>query len=64
MLLATIGHQTLHATRYPELAYVRVDRVTWRFADASTGANIGPYYRTRVELLADLDRYAAFFGCA
>lgn len=51
-------------TCYPPLGYRRVDRSTWCYVDLSDGAVIGPYYRTRTELLADLERYAAHFGCA
>lgn len=57
-------------TRYTELNYgptyptgwtVRPDG--WRFQDASTGNQIGPRYATRLELLADLERFASLFGC-
>jgi hypothetical protein len=30
----------------------------WRFVDAETQASIGHQYRTRAELMVDLDRYA------
>ncbi len=51
-------------TRYAELAYEERDRYLWRILD-TTGehaAVIGPYYKSRVELLADLDRFARDFG--
>lgn len=51
------------ATRYPELAYESVTRGLWRFVDVSTGSHVGPHYRTKAELLADLERFAAVFGC-
>lgn len=51
-------------TRYPELGYRRVAPETWRIVDCSTDAAIGAEYRTRAELLADLGRYAAEFGCS
>lgn len=49
-------------TRYPELGYVH-SVGCWRIVDMSTGDVIGPQYKTRAELLADLQRYAALFGC-
>lgn len=65
-------------TRFDELGYFhstgvqiggaghgrRVDN--WRFvdlSDSSSVAQIGPEYKSRAELLADLDRYAAEYGC-
>jgi hypothetical protein len=44
-------------TRYPELDYEKQGNV-WRCLDASTGQAVGPLYKTRAELLADLERYA------
>ena len=55
-------------TRFPELGYQhRGDH--WRILDLTGGVRpddapgVGPLYPTRAELLADLDRYAAAFGC-
>lgn len=52
-------------TRYKELGYMEWGG-DWRILDLTSGdpAVVGPVYRTRAELLADLDRYAGFFGCA
>jgi hypothetical protein len=47
------------STRYPELQYEQHTRNLWRIIDAETGAAIGPQYRTRVELLADLPAFYA-----
>ncbi len=61
---------TIHPTRYPELSYVHETPGLWRIVDALGGLNasgflsrIGPHYRTRAELLADLARYASVYGC-
>jgi hypothetical protein len=35
----------------------------WRFIHTETGAQVGPYYTSKAELLADLERYAQAFGC-
>ena len=55
-------------TRFPELAYQhRGDH--WRILnmhDVPAGtepSGIGPLYPTRAALVADLERYAAVFGC-
>ena len=45
------------ATRYPELAYVRHAANLWRLIDTETGQPIGPLYRSRSELLADLSNF-------
>ena len=50
-------------TRFLELNYVKIKDGLWRIVDASTGAPVGPHYRTKMELLADLDRFASVFGC-
>ncbi len=52
----------MNKTRYPELGYEQIDKTTWRFVDLSTGKAIGPYYRNKTELLADLERFATQFG--
>lgn len=51
-------------TRFAELAYRCAFPGLWRFVDRSTSADVGPAYAGERELLADLDRYAALFGCA
>lgn len=49
-------------TRFPELNYQRQwDR--WRIVTAEDGAAVGPQYRSKAELLADLERYAGVYGC-
>ena len=53
----------LYGTRYPELGYRKDSDTLWRIVDKSSGAAIGPHYRTKGELLADLDRFARDFGC-
>lgn len=57
-----------HRTRFPELGFQhRGDH--WRIVDLNDcpdpamPSGIGPYYRSRAELLADLERFAASFGC-
>ena len=48
-------------TRYRELMYRQAFPGVWRFV--GDGCDIGPQYPTRAELLADLDRFAAEYGC-
>jgi len=54
--------QQIHSTRYPELGYANHAPSLWRIIDMETGAVIGPHYKSKAELLADLDRYARVFG--
>ena len=49
-------------TRYPELSYVTYCRI-WRIVANDTGNVVGPVYNSKAELLADLSRYAADYGC-
>jgi hypothetical protein len=49
-------------TRFAELNYQRQwDR--WRIVTAEDEATVGPQYRSKAELLGDLDRYAGVHGC-
>lgn len=48
-------------TRYRELMYRQAFPGVWRFV--GDGCDIGPQYPTKAELLADLDRFAAEYGC-
>lgn len=69
-----IGSVTVHRTRFVELGYANTGRGLWRIvaldgagADGWHGGTlncVGPHYRTKAELLADLTRYAAEYGCA
>jgi hypothetical protein len=55
----------IHSTRYPELGYARYAPNLWRIidlTDKTTMAVVGPHYKSKAELLADLDRYARVFG--
>jgi hypothetical protein len=49
-------------TRFAELQYTTYCGI-WRIVDAETGNTVGPVYKTKAELLADLERYAKEFGC-
>lgn len=50
-------------TRFPELNYAYFGRGHWQIVDAEDNAQIGPFYHSREELLGDLERFAAVFGC-
>ena len=52
----------MRPTRYKALGYERQGRELWRFIDAATGAAVGPQFKTRAELLAALEMFAATFG--
>lgn len=49
-------------TRYAELAYEQHADNLWRIIDTNTQAAVGPQYKSHVELLIDLDRFAREFG--
>ena len=47
------------ATRFKSLGFANQKRGDWRFFDTSTGkpCSIGSAYKTKTELLADLQRF-------
>lgn len=48
-------------TRYKGLGYIQVDATTWQFVDTlepGHDAQIGAHYRSKAELLADVERFA------
>ena len=49
-------------TRFDEIRFHQPFPGVWRFVDADD-RDVGPQYATRAELLADLERYAAEYGC-
>ena len=53
----------MNTTRFPELSYERQSHGLWRIVDSADGSAIGPQYRTKAELLADLPRFADNYGC-
>jgi hypothetical protein len=57
------GPPAPRATRYPELGYAQHDAGLWRAIDMKTLEPVGPQYKTKAELMGDLDRYAQDFGC-
>ena len=58
--MLTAGYPEARQTRFPGLMYGQVAPSCWRVIDAheTRRAAVGPMYRTREELLSDLDRYA------
>lgn len=52
----------IHPTRFNGIGYRHDGVALWRFVDISTECSIGPYYATKAELLADIERYATVFG--
>ena len=57
-----LGELNVKRTRYPDLGYARTGDI-WRVVDINSGSVVGPHYKTRIELLADLNRYAHDYGC-
>ena len=47
----------VYKTRFPELGFTKTVK-DWRFVDTSTGSVVGKQYHSKLELLADLTRYA------
>lgn len=54
-------------TRFSELGYVCDGPKLWRVVDLDSplefGGRVGPQYRSEIELLCDLERYAESWGC-
>ncbi len=54
-------------TRFAELEYEKHGADLWRIIDVTDArhpAPVGPHYKTKAELLADLERFAEVFGAA
>jgi len=49
---------TFHPTRFPELAYAKIDKGEWSFFAVEGQCRVGPVYHSKAELLGDLTRYA------
>ena len=50
-------------TRFAELGYCKHAANLWRIVALDTNQAVGPQYRSKMELLADLPRYAKDYGC-
>lgn len=57
------GPPAPRATRFPELGFAQHGPGLWRIIDLSTGSAVGSQYKTKVELMGDLERFAREFGC-
>jgi len=57
------GWPKARPTRFKELGYRQDGPRLWRIVDADTQSAIGVHYVTKAELLADLEGYAAEYGC-
>ena len=55
-------NKKLHRTRFKGLGYIHQDENLWRIVDLHDEINtdhvVGPHYRSKQELLGDLERYA------
>jgi hypothetical protein len=60
--MSTIADHKPRATRFVELGYTTYCGI-WRVVAMDTGNTVGPIYQTKMELLADLPRYARDYGC-
>ena len=49
-------------TRFVDLGYAPIGRGLWMFIDQSTGAQIGPQYPTKGQLLASIEAFATERG--
>lgn len=53
----------VYRTRFKELGFTNVAAGLWRFVDLSTDCHVGAHYRSKAELMANMERYAEVFGC-
>jgi len=56
-------NSTIRPTRYQELGYRNDGQDLWRIYSTDDERAVGPYYASKAELLADLERYAREYGC-
>ncbi len=50
-------------TRFPQLGFRQDAPGVWRIVAVEDNASVGPHYASKAELLGDLERFAAFYGC-
>jgi hypothetical protein len=64
-------HGTLHRTRFKELGFTMSEPGRWRFVDITDAPDfdkdkmheIGRDYPTKEQIMLDIERFAAEFGC-
>jgi hypothetical protein len=61
----TSGYPAIHKTRFKELGYWRISGGIWQCVDLTGDkpAQVGTQYHSEKELLANLEAYAAEYGC-
>lgn len=52
----------INKTRFAGLGFANIARGLWMFIDLETGAQIGPQYARKDELLADIGNFASERG--
>ena len=50
---------TVHSTRFNAIGYAKIRPGYWSFIAQDDKVQVGPQYRSKAEMLADLTRYAA-----
>lgn len=55
-------NNTIRPTRYKNLGYRQDDKDLWRFYDMETESSVGYQYKSKSELMGDLERYAKEYG--
>ena len=61
--MSGVRAEEVRPTRFHELGYVRLSASLWRIVTTEDLVTVGPLYRTRTELLSNLECYASFYGC-
>jgi hypothetical protein len=57
-------YDKLYKTRFSELTYTKIEAGLWRFVSMDGGPSaVGKPYASKAKLLADLESYAASYGC-
>lgn len=60
---AQIVGTRVYPTRFAEIGFQKVNPDLWRFVSLEDGCHVGDHYRTKAELMANLEDYASLYSC-
>lgn len=59
-------HGIIHKTRFAELGFTKIEPGCWSFVDVTdrdSPNKVGSHYPSREQLVSNIERYAAEYGC-
>ena len=58
-------YDRIYKTRFTELGFTMIEPGCWQFLNLADGepSQVGTHYASKAELMANIERYAAEYGC-